>query len=277
MGKKITCKSCGNQFIGNYCNVCGEKVIKQEDRKLKHLFSELFNAFTFVDSKLWYTLKVMLVSPGKFPNDYVEGRRLKYMRPTALFFMANLIYFLFPLINTFTTDLHIQLQGFFYCDLAKSIVDGFLAISGSTYENFELLYNAKTTSLSKLLLIVFVLILSLFFSLIHIGSKKRLIADHIAVNLELMSFILLICIELLSTFLFLIVSLTQWQFLFSNDYLTAIVMLIVGWYFFQMEKRFYGFTGIRRVVNLVFCFVSIAITLIIYRGVLFLITFWSIT
>uniref|UniRef100_UPI00404B5B8D hypothetical protein n=1 Tax=Fulvivirga sp. TaxID=1931237 RepID=UPI00404B5B8D len=58
---KITCQSCGNEFYGGYCNTCGEKVIDQEDRKLKYLFSEVFNSFTFADSKLLYTLKVMLI------------------------------------------------------------------------------------------------------------------------------------------------------------------------------------------------------------------------
>ena len=277
MSKKIACESCGHKFSGNYCNFCGEKVIKEDDRRLKHLFSEVFNAFTFVDSKLWYTLKVMLVSPGRFPRDYVEGRRLRYMRPIALFFMANLIYFLFPLINTFTTDLQIQLNGFFYSDLATTMVDGFLSTSSSTYEEFELLYNTKTAGFSKLLLIVFVLIQAIFFALIHIGSTKRLMADHVAINMELMSFVLLIGIELMAIFLSVVVLITKWGFLFSNFYLTGVIIVLLGWYFFHMEKKFYGFKGIRRIINALFCLVSTAVTLMIYRGLLFFITFWSTT
>ncbi|MEM9390231.1 MAG: DUF3667 domain-containing protein [Bacteroidota bacterium] len=277
MSEKVSCKSCGNRFFGNYCNLCGEKVIKQGDRKLKHLFSELLNAFTFVESKLWYTLKVMLVRPGKFPHDYVEGRRLKYMRPTSLFFMANLIYFLFPLINTFKTDLEIQLIGFFYSDMAKSMVDGFLAKSALSYEEFELLYNTKTASLSKLLLIVFVLLMALFFAIIHIGSKKKLIADHITVNLELMSFVLLIGIEVMAILISLLVMITQWEFVFSDDYLTVMIMLLLGWYFFKIEQHFYGFKGVRRVLNTALCLASLTATLFLYRALLFFITFWSIT
>jgi hypothetical protein len=31
-----TCKSCGHAFEGTYCNQCGEKVYREEDKSILH-------------------------------------------------------------------------------------------------------------------------------------------------------------------------------------------------------------------------------------------------
>ncbi|MEO1370345.1 MAG: DUF3667 domain-containing protein, partial [Acidobacteriota bacterium] len=102
----VTCKACGHRFRGYYCSRCGQKVITEDDKRLSRILGDFLSALTFADSRLWRTFKAMVLRPGLFSRDFVDGRRTPYMKPLSVFLLANLIYFLSPaLMATFTTDL----------------------------------------------------------------------------------------------------------------------------------------------------------------------------
>src|SRR5690348_17045203 len=103
------CKSCGNQFIGTYCNLCGERVLHATDRSFKKLLGNILVAITFADSKFFNTLWLILRKPGFISKEFAEGRRVKYLPPLSLFFVLNLVYFLFPVIQLFNASLNTQL------------------------------------------------------------------------------------------------------------------------------------------------------------------------
>src|SRR5882762_1622440 len=104
------CKSCGNHFTGNYCNLCGEKVLHAADRSFKKLLSNMLVTITFADSKFIKTLWLILSKPGFISKEITEGRRVKYLQPLSLFFVLNLAYFLFPVIQLFNASLNTQLR-----------------------------------------------------------------------------------------------------------------------------------------------------------------------
>lgn len=273
-----TCKSCGTSFSGNYCNHCGEKVIRQEDRELKHILGEFINAVTFADNKLFRTIKTILITPGKLSADFVEGKRRNYMKPVSVFFLANLIYFLFPVVNTFTTNLNIQVgPNFIHSQLAERLVTNEITELDISFSKYELLYDTKTAELSKLLIILMAFLLTGFFSIIHLGSKRNLLADQLTISLELMSFILIYSLQVVSVILMLIVIISpDLQFLFSNFYLTAISMSLLIYFFLRMERTFYEFSWLRSIINTFLCTIAVYVSLELYRGLLFFITFWSL-
>jgi hypothetical protein len=104
------CVNCTTPFAGRYCSMCGEKVLIEDDRSLKHYLSDLFNAFTFIDGKFFRSLRSLILSPGTMSSSVSRGIRQPYMKPIAFFFVANFIYFLFPVFNIFNTSLAIQLD-----------------------------------------------------------------------------------------------------------------------------------------------------------------------
>src|SRR5687768_8601619 len=85
-----TCKSCGHEFTGLYCNICGEKVLEPRDRTLKTFLSQIQLALTFTDNKFLKSLKLMITRPGFLSREFVEGRRVPYARPIQVFFVLNL-------------------------------------------------------------------------------------------------------------------------------------------------------------------------------------------
>src|SRR5437870_3742211 len=115
------CKSCHNTFIGIYCNQCGEKVLQPSDRSFKKFLSNMLIAITFADSKFVKPLWLVIKSPGYVSFEFASGRTVKYLKPISLFFVLNLVYFFFPVIQLFNASLNTQLLSPF-SDFIRPIV-----------------------------------------------------------------------------------------------------------------------------------------------------------
>ena len=81
-----SCKNCGNTFKGKFCNVCGQKVIKQRFT-IKNLFSEGVNIVLNYDRGFLYTLKMLFINPGKVIREYTSGSTIKYYNPLRYAFI----------------------------------------------------------------------------------------------------------------------------------------------------------------------------------------------
>jgi len=79
----IICKNCDHQFIGNYCNNCGQKAVIHRIN-FSQLLHEFFHALTHLDKGIFYTSKMMLLAPGKTLRDYLYGKRKNHANPFLL-------------------------------------------------------------------------------------------------------------------------------------------------------------------------------------------------
>lgn len=233
------CKSCNQLFTGYYCNHCGEKVVDHNDLRLKSIAGELIGAFTFADSKFWRTIKLILFHPGQFSHQYIEGIRVKFMKPIAVFFLANLLYFIYPAVNTFDTPLQFQLNSFdfLHSPIATKMVKAKIENEQLDIERYEIQYNAKTVELSKLLLIVMVAFIALFFWITHFNRRSR-IAEHFIISLEVMAFVILFCAQLLGILFYLV----YWMGLpnLANEKInTLIIACVLLFFFWVIERNFY--------------------------------------
>lgn len=93
--QQIECVTCGNQFIVLYCNLCGEKVTSPKDLKMKVLLSQAFGAVTNLDSKFIRSFRLLLANPANPSLLYVQGKRVRYLKPFQVFLLANVLFFIF--------------------------------------------------------------------------------------------------------------------------------------------------------------------------------------
>jgi hypothetical protein len=184
-----TCKNCSNRFDGKFCNRCGEKVIEDHERSLLYFLEGVFHAITHADGKIFRNLKLMVINPGFLSKNLANGIRQPFMKPIPMFFVANLIYFLFPFFNTFNTNLSSQINSQPYSSTIRPIVDRKETEENISFQSLQQKYNAKTTTLSKLLLIVFVPAVALIFAMLNF-NRNRYFADHILMSLEFVCFML---------------------------------------------------------------------------------------
>jgi hypothetical protein len=86
----MKCKTCDNDFIGNYCNLCGQKVL---DRlTIKGVWTLVVDDVFEVDKGLLHTVKHLWLNPGKTSLDFVNGRTKHYYSPLKYLIFWTAIY-----------------------------------------------------------------------------------------------------------------------------------------------------------------------------------------
>jgi hypothetical protein len=91
-GHGAACLNCGATLSGAYCSACGQKA--HLHRSVLHAVEEFLHGITHFDSKLWNTLPLLFVRPGKLTREYVHGKRARYVAPVALFLLTIFSMFL---------------------------------------------------------------------------------------------------------------------------------------------------------------------------------------
>lgn len=274
-----TCKSCSHTFTGHYCPQCGEKVILPKDRSWKAVVKEARQVLSF-RNKFFQTLWLIIRKPGFVSREYADGRRVLYYRPLQLFFILNLIYFLFPVLQLFNASLRTQMYFLLHSPLVRDLVIGHVVKIGMSLDGFTLLYNEKSIAQAKLLIIVFVALASLPLSLIF-HKRNRYYNDHLTLAVELAVFNLLVN-ALLLTLLFgginalLNMTGSHWG-VFLNDTTLTILFTGTNFYFInRAAKIFYQQHGWKLVIKSILGLVGLFLALEAYRLMLFFVTFWSL-
>jgi hypothetical protein len=79
------CPECGTVLVGDFCHGCGEKRPEARDLSIRHFFSEAAQELTSVEhSKLFHTIWALLFRPGFLTNEWIAGRRRRYLKPLNL-------------------------------------------------------------------------------------------------------------------------------------------------------------------------------------------------
>ncbi len=100
------CISCGAPLTGKFCSACGEKTIDpKHDFTVTKFLEQVVDGFTHFDSKFFKTVTTLLFRPGKLTVEYVEGRRVGYMKPIQIFIISTVLFYLaYPLAMSFYSN-----------------------------------------------------------------------------------------------------------------------------------------------------------------------------
>ncbi len=266
-----TCKSCGNVFAGHYCNACGEKVLGPQDRSFRTFAKSIFRALTLADSKFLKTLWLVIRKPGFLSREYAEGRRVKYLSPLSLFFVLNLIYFLFPLIQLFNASLRTQVNSFHGRVAIQVVADKMTSLQVKDVNSFAILYDQKTTGFAKMMVVLFAVLVSLLLNLIY-RARQRYFTDHVGLAVELVCFNLAINALLLT----LLVNLFRLGSYLDETVLTGIFITTNLYFLLRSGWTFYEQRGVMLVAKSLLMIAMLKVALEVYRAILFYATMASL-
>jgi hypothetical protein len=85
------CANCGTPLIGHYCHECGQQA--HLHNKLSHLLHEFVEGVAHFDGRLWRTLPVLTLNPGRLSREWIEGTRARYVAPLHVFLFAVFLMF----------------------------------------------------------------------------------------------------------------------------------------------------------------------------------------
>jgi hypothetical protein len=93
------CANCSALLAGAYCHHCGQ--VAHVHRSLLHMLEEGIHGVLHFDTKSWRTLPLLIARPGLLTRRYIEGRRVRYVSPLALFlFSVFFMFFVFSLLGS---------------------------------------------------------------------------------------------------------------------------------------------------------------------------------
>src|ERR1700720_939107 len=86
------CQNCGAQLTGPHCAQCGQAAIDYR-RSFRHVIVDVLDSFLNWDSKFFATIGLLIVKPWKLTNEFLAGKRVRYLHPARLYLLASILFF----------------------------------------------------------------------------------------------------------------------------------------------------------------------------------------
>lgn len=274
------CKNCDQKFNGRYCNRCGEEVLVPTERSFPLLFRKTFANIPILDNKFTRTLRYMVTKPGFVSLNYIQGRRIPFVDPLAMFLVVNLLYFLFSTNHSYNSSLRTQMHFQLHNEAATQMVERHLQEENINLEEFTSKYDLHAGNVAKIMLICLVVIFALPVWIANYSSGF-LFRDHLIVSMEFCSMTVLIN-NLLIPWIWIasnrMISADPVEIhsLFNEVYLALIMGTISFALFYMLERRVYGLSRRRAFFLSMSLLAGLFISLHLYYGVVFFVSMWTI-
>jgi len=218
------CIHCGRSFAGNYCNNCGQKAFQRVDGK--YIWNEFQYTVLHTNKGFLYSIKKILINPGKTAKEFLDGKRVNHYKPLTLtFILSGISAFvsvkllgLMKLIEKFYSDQHLD---------SEMMRD----------------YTAFSSSYSSIIMLACI---PLFALCTWLAFKKwgHNYYEHIILNSYILSFYTLINLLLVYPVMFLLKS--NPEFVINLSYVSMLLIIpILIWFF----KEFYAEKPINKVIT----------------------------
>ncbi|MFA9215915.1 MAG: DUF3667 domain-containing protein [Sphingomonadaceae bacterium] len=86
------CPNCEAITSGNFCHYCGQET-HLHPASLREFVHEFIGHYVALEGRLWGTLGRLMFRPGALTNEYIQGRRVRFVQPLRLYLTLSLIFF----------------------------------------------------------------------------------------------------------------------------------------------------------------------------------------
>lgn len=86
------CPNCGAEVHGRYCHECGQDQ-KHYRVSVRHILNDFTSDYLTIDSKLFRSIIPLLFKPGYLTNQYLNGKRVSFIRPLRMYLFASFVFF----------------------------------------------------------------------------------------------------------------------------------------------------------------------------------------
>lgn len=87
-----TCPNCDAVVSGHYCANCGQEA-HLHAASTREFLHEFIGHYVALEGKLWGTLRRLILRPGELTNEYIRGRRVRYVQPLRIYLTFSVIFF----------------------------------------------------------------------------------------------------------------------------------------------------------------------------------------
>lgn len=276
------CLDCGGLLTGRYCAACGQpantRVLSMHD-----VAHDLVHSVLHLDSRVWKTLRSLLLRPGELTNAFIEGKRQRYLPPFRLYLVLSVLFFALSALLPDAELVHTNVDGDTVIGYAEPGIDATdFDVPAGTHLNLDLpgldgkldgaleklkadggaaLSRAFLANAPKLMFVFLPLMAAV--SLLFYWKPRRLYAEHLVLFLHTHAFLFLVL-----SVMTVLDALTRLgtPLLFLAGLARLLAMLYAPAYVYRAMRRVYRegrlVTGIKFVAIAVIYFVLLGITLL---------------
>lgn len=106
--KHKKCDNCGEELMGLFCWICGQKD-SHYNRSLFKIIGDFFKEMFDVDSRVFTTLSTLFLRPGALSIQFRDNKRASYVTPIRLYLFSSLVFFFLVAITSQSAN--VQLGG----------------------------------------------------------------------------------------------------------------------------------------------------------------------
>jgi hypothetical protein len=273
-----TCPSCQRTIRSPYCPECGERPLRPGELTLRGLVAQAFEAFTNIDGRVLRSFRALVTRPGALTVAFLEGRRVPYIGPVALFLATNVLFFAIESLTggtVFSTPLESHLHTQPWSPLAQTLVENRLAALGTTAALFAPRFDAAVAVHARSLILLMALSFAPLAWLVCRRSRHPF-AVHAAFALHLYAYLLLLfCVATMLPAVNLIHGGVRSTSEMLDHVLSTALMAACAWYLYVALGRVYGGTRVARGISAAGLSIGVMVIVLGYRFVLLLITLYT--
>lgn len=249
--------------------------MRQRDLTLRGLVEQLFHALTSIDGRLLRSFRALLLRPGALTVAYEQGRRLSYLGPVALFFMANVLFFATESLTggkVFTTPLESHLHTQPWSAFVGGVVTEHVEAGGTTVDLFAPTFDRVLARNARSLIILMALSFAFLPALVF-RRRKRPAAVHAVFALHVYAFLLLLlCVGTTIPAVDLRLGGAGFESERLDHAIALAAVCACALYLYFATAAVYGTRGVRRALETVVLTAGMACIVLGYRFALFLAT-----
>lgn len=91
--RQACCRNCGEPVDLLFCPHCGQSTMAKR-RSLRAILGDFVDEFLGVDSRLWRSLKMLMLRPGLLTLEFMRERHVSYVPASRLFIVSSILFFL---------------------------------------------------------------------------------------------------------------------------------------------------------------------------------------
>ena len=96
------CLNCGTILEGKFCHNCGQENLQMKE-SFGHMMNHAISDYFHFDDQFFHTMRPLFLKPGFLTNEYLAGKRARYLHPVKMYIFISLVYF----VLLFQSGMHV--------------------------------------------------------------------------------------------------------------------------------------------------------------------------
>jgi hypothetical protein len=106
----FTCLNCSAPVPGRYCAACGQSR-EVHVLSMHEVVGDVTHSLLHLDSRVWNTLRTLVLKPGRLTNEFIVGRHQRYLPPFRLYLVISVLFFALSALLPDAQMLHVNAEG----------------------------------------------------------------------------------------------------------------------------------------------------------------------